>query len=149
MFMHLAGWMDNMSLSTGLVISSPLFASVLVMLLTPDNDNESAGFLLTVNTQQSVSWHLTAKKLFFWMCGWHTTSNMRICFGCAFVWVSLMVWSAIFLWFNNSNYDCLSVSGQLEQSLLCLCCPYLWATHRHIWGVACGASWGIKWVYVC
>lgn len=35
-----------MSLSTGLVISSPLFASVLVKLLTPDNDSESAELLL-------------------------------------------------------------------------------------------------------
>lgn len=73
--------MGYMSLPSGPVISGHFFASVFVTLLSPDNDQESTGFLfmpLMVNTQESLYWILAVSMLFRWKCCLRTTSNMRL-----------------------------------------------------------------------
>lgn len=89
-----------------------------VTLLTPDNDQQTAGFLFTpqtVSTQQSLSWHLTGKMFFF--------LKVRVAYELQyedlFTGVSLSDGRRRrFLWFNNNNYHfggkrihSLSVSG--------------------------------------
>lgn len=147
--MHLAGLMGNMSLSTGLVISSPFFASILVTLLTPDNDNESAGFLLTalmVNTQQSVSWHLTAKMLFVECLCYIQPQRPGSVSPCASGWVSDRLKCQFFLWFNNNNYPFfffLNLRTDWTEPAVFVLALSLCHTQTYLGGSVWGKIWGV------